>query len=336
MSIALVVDENEVFNSDLWGKTEIIEIPKELTVVEAVPFRDQFKHLCERNSQSRPTRVMLDFSFTSFMDSSGIGALASIIKYAKKQDIDLVVNGLTPQVEAVLTMTGLNRVLKVENTASSAGLSENDISRELPVTHASVRSRTKRAIDIIGALTGLTITGLLFIPLAIAIRRDGPGPLFFSQTRCGWMGSRFKLWKFRSMVLDAEARKGEVANEARGAIFKVHHDPRITRVGHFLRKTSLDELPQFWNVLTGSMSLVGTRPPTVDEIDQYDVPEWRRLDVKPGITGEWQVNGRSTIKDFEDVIRLDLRYQRNWSLIYDFKLLFRTVAVLFSRNNGAM
>ncbi len=191
-------------------------------------------------------------------------------------------------------------------------------------------------IDVLGALVGLFITGLLFIPIAIAIRGDGPGPLFFSQTRCGWMGRHFKLWKFRSMVPDAETRKHEVENEAEGAIFKAKNDPRITKLGRFLRRTSLDELPQFWNVLEGSMSLVGTRPPTPDEIDQYDVPEWRRLDVKPGITGEWQVHGRSTIKDFEDIIRMDLRYQRNWSLMYDIRVLFKTIGVVFSKDSGAM
>jgi len=233
-------------------------------------------------------------------------------------------------------MTGLNRVLNIESSENMESASVSNEADKLPVTHASVRSRIKRVVDIFGALLGLFITGLLFIPIAIAIRSDGAGPLLFSQTRCGWMGRKFKLWKFRSMVPDAEARKFEVVNEAKGAIFKAENDPRITKVGRFLRRTSLDELPQFWNVLEGSMSLVGTRPPTAEEIDQYDVPEWRRLDVKPGITGEWQVNGRSSIKDFEDIIRLDLRYQRNWSQLYDLRLLFKTVGVVFSKDCGAM
>ncbi|MCJ8280917.1 MAG: sugar transferase, partial [Rivularia sp. ALOHA_DT_140] len=103
-----------------------------------------------------------------------------------------------------------------------------------------------------------------------------------------------------------------------------------------LRRTSLDELPQFWNVLKGEMSLVGTRPPTPDEVETYEVPEWERLDVKPGMTGEWQVNGRSSIRDFEDVIRLDLQYQRNWSLMYDIQLIFKTVVILFNKSSGAM
>jgi anti-anti-sigma factor len=337
MSIAQLVESDTTLNVSQRSDAERIEIPKEFTVVEAVPFRNKFNSVCERSFPPRPLKVSLDFSKTSFMDSSGIGALVSIVKMAKSAGITLAVCGLTPQVQAVLTMTGLDRVLNIESEATSDALSVNDkLPWLLPVTHASIRSSTKRVIDVMGALVGLTLTGLLFIPIAIAIRSDGPGSLFFCQTRCGWMGREFKLWKFRSMVPDAEARKHEVKNEAQGAIFKAEYDPRITKVGHFLRRTSLDELPQFWNVLIGSMSLVGTRPPTTGEVNQYDVPEWRRLDVKPGITGEWQVHGRSSIKDFEDVLRLDLRYQRNWGLLHDLKLLCKTVAVVFSKDSGAM
>ena len=137
------------------------------------------------------------------------------------------------------------------------------------------------------------------------------------------------------MCADAESRKSEVKNEASGAIFKNENDPRVTAVGRFLRRTSLDELPQFWNVVRGEMSLVGTRPPTPNEVDTYEVPEWQRLDVKPGMTGEWQVNGRSQVKDFEDVIKLDLRYQQNWSLVYDLKLIIKTILILFNKNSGA-
>jgi lipopolysaccharide/colanic/teichoic acid biosynthesis glycosyltransferase len=137
------------------------------------------------------------------------------------------------------------------------------------------------------------------------------------------------------MCTNAEALKDQVVNEAEGAFFKNKNDPRITKVGKFLRRTSLDELPQFWNVLKGEMSLVGTRPPTLNEVENYEVPAWQRLDVKPGMTGEWQVNGRSTVKSFEDVIKLDLRYQSNWSHWYDIQLIFKTILVIFTKNNGA-
>lgn len=201
--------------------------------------------------------------------------------------------------------------------------------------HPSAHSWVKRLIDITGALAGLVITAILFIPIAIAVKLDSPGPILFSQTRCGLLGKRFRLWKFRSMVTDAEALKTQVKNQAKGPIFKNESDPRITRVGRFLRRTSLDELPQFWQVLKGDMSLVGTRPPTPDEVDQYTVSQWRRLDVKPGMTGEWQTNGRSQIYNFEDVVQLDLRYQQSWSPMYDLKLILKTLVCLLQRNNGA-
>ena len=202
-------------------------------------------------------------------------------------------------------------------------------------THPSVASRGKRVMDIVGAVVGLGITAVLAVPIVIAIKLEDGGPIFFKQVRCSWMGKRFQIWKFRSMVTDAEARKAQVKNEVEGPLFKNENDPRITKVGRLLRRTSLDELPQFWNVLQGDMSLVGTRPPTPDEIEQYKVPEWQRLDVKPGMTGEWQVNGRSTVKKFEDVIRMDLDYQKNWSLMYDVQLIVKTILVLFSKKAGA-
>jgi lipopolysaccharide/colanic/teichoic acid biosynthesis glycosyltransferase len=177
---------------------------------------------------------------------------------------------------------------------------------------------------------------MMFVPIAIAIKLDSPGPIFFSQIRCGWLGRRFRIWKFRSMYVDAEARKSLIQNQADGKIFKNDNDPRITPVGRFLRRTSLDELPQFWNVLKGEMSLVGTRPPTPNEVEIYEVPEWQRLNVKPGMTGEWQVNGRSQVRDFEDIIRLDLRYQQNWSLTYDLRLLLKTISIVFHKNSGAV
>jgi lipopolysaccharide/colanic/teichoic acid biosynthesis glycosyltransferase len=182
---------------------------------------------------------------------------------------------------------------------------------------------------------GLLITGVIFVPIAIAIKLDSPGPIFFSQTRCGWLGKQFKILKFRSMCVDAEALRDKIPNQAQGAFFKNKNDPRITRVGKFLRRTSLDEFPQFWNVIIGEMSLVGTRPPTPDEVERYDVPQWQRLDVKPGMTGEWQVNGRSQVHNFEEVIQLDLRYQENWSLSYDLRLIFKTILILFQKNSGA-
>lgn len=189
-------------------------------------------------------------------------------------------------------------------------------------------------MDVLGAIAGLAITAVVAVPVAIAIYLDNPGPIFFGQERCGLKGRTFRIWKFRSMVANADDLKHLVQNEAKGLVFKNQNDPRVTRVGRFLRRTSLDELPQFWNVLMGDMSLVGTRPPTVDEVMRYDGYHWQRLDVKPGITGEWQVNGRSSVKDFEDIVQMDLDYQRKWSVIYDLKLLLKTFQVVLKKDGA--
>ncbi|WP_107670078.1 sugar transferase [Cyanothece sp. BG0011] len=198
------------------------------------------------------------------------------------------------------------------------------------IFHCSVYSKTKRFIDILGAIIGLLLTGMIAIPIFIAMQWDDPGPLLYSQMRCGLNGKLFRLWKFRSMIVNAEKQKHLVKNKAKGHFFKNNKDPRITHIGYFLRRSSLDEFPQFWNVLKGDMSLVGTRPPTPDEVKQYNAYHWQRLAVKPGLTGEWQVNGRSMITNFEEVVKLDLSYQEKWSVLYDFQLIFRTILVVFS------
>ena len=183
---------------------------------------------------------------------------------------------------------------------------------------------------------GLAVTAVLTPFIALAIKIDSPGPVFFAQKRVGKNGRYFRLYKFRSMYTDAEARKKDLMaqNEMEGPMFKVENDPRVTRVGAFLRKTSLDELPQFFNILIGNMSLVGTRPPTIDEFNQYDLYYRRRLSIKPGLTGLWQVSGRSDITDFREVLKLDLEYIDNWSLLLDFKIIFKTILVVF-RGSGA-
>lgn len=194
----------------------------------------------------------------------------------------------------------------------------------------------KRCLDIIGAVVGLLATAVLFPFIAIAIKINSKGPLFFGQQRVGESGRTFKCWKFRSMYLDAEARKNELMhlNEMNGAIFKIKEDPRITRVGKFIRKTSLDELPQFWNVMRGEMSLVGTRPPTPDEVANYQNWHRKRICIKPGITGLWQVSGRNQIQDFDEVVRLDLEYIDRWTLWLDIKILLKTFWVVFARSGS--
>ncbi|MCM0591452.1 MAG: sugar transferase [Gloeotrichia echinulata IR180] len=204
--------------------------------------------------------------------------------------------------------------------------------RDLKFTrHPSVESKFKRCLDILGSLVGLLILAIVFAPIAIAIKIDSPGPIFFTQERYGFQGRPFRMWKFRSMVNQAEKLKSFVKNEANGLIFKNKNDFRVTQVGHFLRRSSLDELPQFWNVLLGEMSLVGTRPPTADEVINYNQRHWERLNVKPGITGEWQVHGRSSVTNFEQIVDLDLRYQKKWSPLYDLLLIVQTFSVVLRR-----
>lgn len=203
-------------------------------------------------------------------------------------------------------------------------------------TMDSRRLLIKRLVDILGALVGLLITAAITPFVALAIKMDSPGPVFFSQTRIGKNGRRFKIWKFRSMYTNAEERRKELEaqNEIRGLMFKMEDDPRITRVGRFIRRTSIDETPQFLNILVGDMSLVGTRPPTEDEFERYNGYYRRRMSITPGLTGLWQVSGRSDIQDFEEIVRLDLEYIDNWSLGLDVKILFMTVFAVLGRKGS--
>jgi exopolysaccharide biosynthesis polyprenyl glycosylphosphotransferase len=200
-----------------------------------------------------------------------------------------------------------------------------------------IASIMKRALDIIGSIIGLAIFGIIFLILGPIIKLDSPGPVIFAQTRIGKNGRKFRMYKFRSMYQDAEKRKQELLsqNEMNGLMFKMENDPRVTKVGRFIRKTSLDEFPQFWNVFKGDMSLVGTRPPTVGEFNQYNSYHKRRLGMKPGMTGLWQVSGRSDIKDFDEVVRLDCQYIDNWSVGGDIKIIAKTVLQAFKKDNGA-
>ena len=196
----------------------------------------------------------------------------------------------------------------------------------------------KRIFDILLSIVGIIVFAIPMLIVAILIKLDSKGPVIFKQERVGLNGRHFKMYKFRSMVVDAEAKKKELMDQNKisgGLMFKMDNDPRITKVGRFIRKTSIDELPQFFNVLFGSMSLVGTRPPTVDEVAQYDTRHWRRLSIKPGITGMWQTSGRSEITDFEEVVALDKEYIDNWSMWLDIKILFKTVFQVFVKRKGA-
>lgn len=204
------------------------------------------------------------------------------------------------------------------------------------VSHNPTLLCLKRIFDFIGALAGLIVSAPVILITAIPLLIESPGPLFFKQQRVGKNGRLFNIYKLRSMYVDAEERKKELMkdNKMDGLMFKMDDDPRITKVGKFIRKTSIDELPQFWNVLKGDMSLVGTRPPTIDEFEQYENHHKRRLSMRPGITGMWQVSGRSDITDFEEVVKLDCQYIDNWSAWLDIKILFKTVKVVLTHDGA--
>ena len=196
----------------------------------------------------------------------------------------------------------------------------------------------KRLMDIAGGLVGCIFTGIIYIFIAPIMKVKSPGPVFFSQVRMGKNGKPFKIYKFRSMYMDAEERKKELMeknNIKDGLMFKMDDDPRIIKgIGHFIRKTSLDEFPQFWNILKGDMSLVGTSPILQEELRQYELHHRARIAIKPGITGMWQVSGRSDITDFEEVVRLDTEYISNWNFGLDIRILFKTVMTVLKREGS--
>ena len=211
----------------------------------------------------------------------------------------------------------------------------------LPMIHVTTpklqgtKAIAKRTFDIVGAGMALFFLFPVLLVVGLAVKLDSPGPAFFHQDRVGKGGAPFRMHKFRSMVVDAEARLKELhANsEGNGVLFKMKADPRITRLGAFIRRFSLDELPQLWNVLSGDMSMVGPRPPLPSEVEIYEDYVHRRLMVKPGITGLWQVSGRSNLS-WDDSVRLDLYYVENWSLMQDLVILFRTVKAVVAKDGA--
>ena len=215
--------------------------------------------------------------------------------------------------------------------------------------HKPIYEFLKRILDVICSVVALIVLSPVFLVTALAVRSDG-GPAFYKQTRVGKNNTHFEMYKFRSMYMDAEERKKELAAQNKvgdGMMFKMDFDPRIignkvlpngnkkTGIGQFIRKTSLDEFPQFFNILVGDMSLVGTRPPTLDEWEKYEPHHRARMSFRPGLTGLWQVSGRSNITDFEEVVKLDTQYIREWGLKNDIRIIFQTI-IRVMKNEGAV
>ena len=295
--------------------------------------------------------VLTDDSYENNVNGTRIAAKAEeLIEYCQSASLDEVYIAVKDAQDS--------KVLAIMNTLSEMGII---IHYQMPVPELTgakqkVLSQTgssynvtyasrmvpggqllvKRAMDICGALVGCVVLALVTIIFGPLIKLESPGPIFFAQKRVGKNGRIFKMYKFRSMYADAEERKKELMaqNEMSGLMFKMENDPRITKIGGFMRKTSLDEFPQFINILKGDMSLVGTRPPTLDEFSQYSPYHKKRLSFRPGLTGMWQVSGRSDITDFEEIVRLDVEYIEDWSVGLDIKILLKTVFAVF-KGSGA-
>jgi exopolysaccharide biosynthesis polyprenyl glycosylphosphotransferase len=278
---------------------------------------------------------------------TSLDGLSALLDTEPVDEVVFAVRGFEPQqfepalracdergVDVLLTMP---QVVSAESKVEIANVTGFDMPL-LGMTRTSTdqgRLAIKRLIDLLGSALGLLLVAPVMLAVTIAIKLDSKGPVLFKQVRAGRHGRKFTMYKFRSMVTDAEELRAKLEhlNEMDGPVFKIKHDPRITRVGRLIRATSLDELPQLFNIVLGDMSLVGPRPPLPSEVSQYEPRQRRRLSVKPGLTGLWQVSGRNQV-DFDNWMKLDLEYIDNWSLWLDLKILFRTVPAVL-RGTGS-
>lgn len=308
--------------------------------------------------------VIIDKEMTG-QNIDGVEVVADVenaAKYVCKQWIDevlIVTSDAVPYPKKLIeqfTETGVTvhlNLAKIQNVPGKKQFVEKIGDYTVLTTSINYASTKelmlKRLMDIVGGIAGCLITGILFLFVAPAIYIASPGPIFFVQERVGKNGKRFKMYKFRSMYLDAEERKAELMKDNKlgdGKMFKMDFDPRVignkilpdgthkTGIGDFIRRTSIDEFPQFFNVLKGDMSIIGTRPPLISETNLYELHHRARLAIKPGITGMWQVSGRSDITDFDEVVRLDKEYIANWNIGLDIKILFKTVLVVFKKDGS--
>jgi exopolysaccharide biosynthesis polyprenyl glycosylphosphotransferase len=312
------------------------------------------RHITERSRWDYHIRGLIiidgDHSGETIYDAPVVGNKDTLIEYCKKDIVDeiLFFTDMTadnmPEILHEISSMGITVHLSIQslNLNMDSPLTVSNIA-EYPVITFAYRFMSfrqvliKRIIDIIFSVIGSIVTLLLTIILGPIIKADSPGPIFFKQQRVGKNGRYFNMYKFRSMYVDAEERKKSLMEQnemSNSLVFKMDNDPRITKVGAFLRKTSLDEFPQFFNILKGDMSLIGTRPPTVEEFKQYQSYHKMRLSIKPGLTGLWQVSGRSDITDFEEIVRLDVKYINEWSIALDIKIIFKTIFVVLLRKGA--
>lgn len=341
---------------------------RKLLIVSSSSIADKVIENVEKNNYSRYDIVGValldkDLIGNKINNVSVVANNETVGMYACKEWVDEVLIILPKEIEypntliEQLTLAGITVHMNLAKVVNSPGKKQfvekiGDYTvLTTSINYASLNELfLKRVFDIICGLLGCILTLVICIFIGPAIYIASPGPIFFSQERVGKNGKKFKMYKFRSMYLDAEERKAELMKDNKlgdGKMFKLDFDPRVignkvmldgshkTGIGEFIRKTSLDEFPQFFNVLKGDMSIVGTRPPLISETNLYEYQHFARLAIKPGITGMWQVSGRSNIVDFEEVVRLDKEYISGWNIGLDIKILFKTILVVI-RKDGSM
>lgn len=283
--------------------------------------------------------IATDNRFLDWIRSAPLDEIFINLPYTKSEDVSALVEEIEEMgITVHLNVPALDKMLSDSNfnNINCKMYSGYPIATFSAAEHNGTLMVVKRIIDIITGIIGVILSIPIIAVVAIPLLIESPGPLFFKQERVGKNGRIFKIYKLRSMYTDAEERKAELMehNKMDGLMFKMDNDPRITKVGKFIRKFSIDELPQFINVVKGDMSLIGTRPPTVAEFEQYESRHKRRLSMRPGITGMWQVSGRSDIQDFEEVVKLDCQYIDQWSPMLDTKIFFKTIKVVLTHEGA--
>ena len=283
--------------------------------------------------------ISTDESFMEWIRSAPLDEVFININYTDSNEVQELVEELEDMgITVHLHIPSLSRMLsesKFDNINCKI-YSGYPMATFAATKYSTTALAIKRAADIVFSFIGCIVSLPIIAIVAIPLKRESKGPLIFKQQRVGKNGRIFNIYKIRSMYVDAEERKRELDenNKMDGLMFKVDNDPRITKVGSFIRKYSIDELPQFFNVLKGDMSLIGTRPPTIDEFEKYESRHKRRLSMRPGISGMWQVSGRSDITDFEEVVELDCKYIDEWSIGLDAKIFFKTIVVVLTQRGA--
>jgi len=343
----------------IWNYYEITHRLKAVVIVSENSRKEVLKNLHNYGDNSLDINALItikdnNYKYYKVAWQNGKSKLTSTnddyLKYLRREIVDVALIGLpNDMLSKVSELVNLMDELGIESYVSlsefrfgefetrSSHYGKLSVIEFAPRLFSESEILAKRIVDVIGSIIGCVLCIIVGIFVAPAIFIEDPGPVIFKQRRVGKNGRYFNIYKFRSMYKGApqDIDKLKEYNEMNGPVFKIKDDPRITKVGKIIRRTSLDEFPQFFNVLKGDMSIVGTRPPTVEEFKKYSTHHKRRLSMKPGITGLWQISGRNEISDFEEIVKLDCYYIDNWSLSWDLKIIFQTIGVVLKRRGSS-